>query len=149
MTLPKNQFPFFKILVFEILVFLYAKREISKKNSWKQHANKAAMWKWRHHHFWRQTSRISTVTSTPREFVFVFFAKPCLWYAAPPPKKKTPIITRAIFSERHSEYMLVPSYSWHQVFLQFFFIHRTTFIFCCKISHLNFYNNFNNIPKLQ
>ena len=38
MTCQENLFPFFKILVFEILFLPYMERGISKKNSWKQNA---------------------------------------------------------------------------------------------------------------
>ena len=38
MTGPKNVLPFFIILVFEILLFLYTQKGLSKKNSWMQNA---------------------------------------------------------------------------------------------------------------
>ena len=71
------------------------------------------------------------------KFVFVLFAKPYPWYTTEKNKHANhlPVIIRAIFSERYSEYVLVPRYSWHQDHCQCFFVHRTTFAFCCNISY--------------
>ena len=109
MTSHKNMFPFFKILVFEILVFLYTQRGLIKKNSWKQNA----LWgilTWqpcgsdvivtrdaKHHVL---SKHKNSHFSASRSFLVFFQNIPLV-----------PIIIRAFFSERYSVYVLVPRYS--------------------------------------
>ena len=150
MTGPKNVLPFFIILVFEILLFLYTQKGLSKKNSWMQNALWGILtWQPCGSHVivtrdvtrdvkHRVLSKHKNCRFSDSRSFFFFFGLDILL---------VPIIIGAIFSERYSVYVLVSRYSWHQDHCQFF-LFTDQYCPCCKILHLNFSKHFSEYPKI-